>query len=202
MYFQNNDSRSMSVDEYRWQWPHRHRYTIATARSTSSVLRTVLKLSARTVFALLSLDKEWSQSVRVSICCSPVSHWRTAAADHTWQHKPVRQAPVTGAKCVFFPRHVLQTISLKVRFIARLFFPSSLSISLSLPPKPSAFYFLFPHLSHRNLYNFYRILLSASARYRLLCFAHAAQRCTVVQFLSLPPAIISPTTHLFIPCYT
>ena len=33
-------------------------------------LRTVLKLSARAVFALLSLDKEWSQSVRVSICCS------------------------------------------------------------------------------------------------------------------------------------
>jgi hypothetical protein len=61
---------------------------------------------------------------------------------------------------------------------------------------------LFPHLSHRNLYNFYRILLSASAWYRLLCFVHAAQRCTVVQFLSLPPAIISPTTHLFIPCYT
>jgi hypothetical protein len=29
-----------------------------------------MKLSARTVFALLSLDKEWSQSVRVSICCS------------------------------------------------------------------------------------------------------------------------------------
>jgi hypothetical protein len=60
---------------------------------------------------------------------------------------------------------------------------------------------LFPHLSHRNLYNFYRILLSASAWYRLLCCAHTAQRCTVVQFLSLPPAIISPTTHLFIPCY-
>ena len=58
-------------------------------------------------------------------------HWRTAAADHTWQHKPVRQAPVTGAKCVFFPRHVLQTISLKVRFIARLFFPFCLSLSLS-----------------------------------------------------------------------
>ena len=29
-----------------------------------------MKLSARAVFALLSLDKEWSQSVRVSICCS------------------------------------------------------------------------------------------------------------------------------------
>lgn len=59
-------------------------------------------------------------------------HWRTAAADHTWQHKPARQAPVTGAKCVFFPRHVLQTISLKVRFIARLFFLASLPLSISL----------------------------------------------------------------------
>jgi len=76
-----------------------------------------------------------------------------------------------------------------------LFLSLSLSLYFSFSLSPtSAFYFLFPHLSHRNLYNFYRILLSASAWYRLLCFAHAAQRCTAVQFLSLG---IPPPRHHF-----
>ena len=155
-----------------------------------------MKLSARAVFALLSLDKEWSQSVRVSICCSV----RSILGHCCSRSYVAAQGSNRRQMCLLPPSRASNNI-LKGKIYRPSLLPF-LSLSLSLSLQPSAFYFLFPHLSHRNLYNFYRILLSASAWYRLLCFAHAAQRCTVVQFLSLPPAIISPTTHLFIPCYT
>lgn len=56
-------------------------------------------------------------------------------------------------------------------------------------PAPHAFYFLFPHLSLsiRNLYNFYRILLSSFAWSHLQYVGHAARR-DVLWCSSPPPA--------------
>jgi len=124
----------------------------------------------------------------------------TAVADRTWK-RPARlwwQHRNWHWMCLLLPMSRASNNILKGKIYRPSLLPFLTNIlSLSLSNPYFFFYSLFPHLSHRNLYNFYRILLSASAWSLLQCFGHAAQRrCTTI--LCFPPPSAVPFGKLHI----
>ena len=109
-------------------------------------LRTVLKLSARAVFALLSLDKEWSQSVRVSICCS-VRSILAHCCSRSYVAAQGSKASASNRRqmCLLPPSRASNNI-LKGKIYRPSLLPFlSLSLSLFLSPSPTfCFLYLVP----------------------------------------------------------
>lgn len=151
----------------------------------------------------MSLDKEWSPSVTVSICCSNIPvHTRARWRDYSY--RSYIEVVASNIEMCLLLCYVLQTISLKVWFIAPRCFTLSRTFSLSFPP-PHAFYFLFPHLSLSGIYTTFIGFCfrpSHGLIYRVLAMQPGEMYCGA----AVPPpsysSSIQPASRFFILFYT